>query len=294
MIEVLCRAPFDLGLCLRATRSFVTNELVAPESGGPETLRLGVWLADRPTLLEVRQRSEEPGVVAATASPEAPAEELHRLVARIVNADMELLPFYKAAAGHPVMEALTLQFRGLKPFRPASLFDMLVMAVTEQQISLTAAHHIQTRLVERFGSMVDGLPVFPRAQALAGAPLEALTGVGLSHRKAEYIEGMAAQVVSGALDLEAFETASADEVRTRVADIRGFGMWSANYLLIRGLGRPDVVPYDDLGVRRIVGRLLGDGRVLTAAETEQAFAPFAPFRGLATYYLLVASRGHAG
>jgi DNA-3-methyladenine glycosylase II len=228
--------------------------------------------------------------VTARSEPPAEAQVIERLVSRVINAAMDLKPFYTAVAEHAVLGPLTRRLRGLKPFRPASLFDMLVVAVTEQQISLAAAHHMQTRLIERFGSVVDGLPVFPRPQALAGMPLEALTACGLSTRKAEYVRGLAEQIVAGSFDLDALETASVDEVRARISALRGFGRWSADYVLVRGLARVDTVPYDDLAIRRVVGRMLGDGHLLTPPQAEEVLAPFAPFRGLVIFYLLVGSR----
>ena len=79
-------------------------------------------------------------------------------------------------------------------------------------------------------------------------------------------------------------------MRARIVALRGFGPWSADYVLIRGLARPDAVPLDDLGVRTVIGKFLGDGTRPTAAETGSLLAPFAPYRGLAAFYLLVAER----
>jgi DNA-3-methyladenine glycosylase II len=317
MIEIACEQPFDLSVCLRVARGFAGARIARKRPTAPEiapslqlgveptlqlgvapslqlgvepNLRLGVWFDEQPTLVEVRQEGDGWGAVTARSEPPVDEESLRRLVRRVVNADMDLKPFYATAGGHPALAGLIRDLPGLKPLRPAGLFDMLVMAVTEQQISLMAAHHIQTRLVERFGSTVDGVTVFPRATALANAPFEALTACGLSGRKAEYIQGMAQQVVAGTLDLDALETASADEVRARITELRGFGRWSADYILVRGLARVDVVPFDDLAIRRVVGRALADGRPLTPAEAEKALTPFAPFRGLAIFYLLVGSR----
>jgi DNA-3-methyladenine glycosylase II len=293
MIEVECASPYDLGLSVRAARSFASgrsNDEAPTSESAADTLRLGVRVEGRPVAIEVRQEHSDTAVVLVVSEPQVGVEALRRLVRRVVNAEMDLLPFYRSVEAHPVLGPLAAELRGLKPFRPASLFDMLVMAVTEQQISLAAAQRIQARLVERFGDEAEGLPVFPSAQTLAGVPLDALTDCGLSGRKAEYVTGAAQLVVSGALDLEALEQASNDEVREAISSVRGFGMWSADYVLIRGLGRPDVVPYDDLGIRRVAGNMLGGGGVLTPAETEAVLAPFAPFRGLATFYLLVASR----
>ena len=79
-------------------------------------------------------------------------------------------------------------------------------------------------------------------------------------------------------------------MRARISALRGFGRWSADYVLVRGLARVDTVPYDDLAIRRVVGQPLGDGHLLTPPEAEEVLAPFAPFRGLAIFYLLVGSR----
>ena len=72
--------------------------------------------------------------------------------------------------------------------------------------------------------------------------------------------------------------------------MRGFGRWSADYVLVRGLGRPDVVPVDDLAIQSLLGRVLGDGSRLAPDEVRGVLEPFAPFRGLAVFYILAGSR----
>ncbi len=248
-------------------------------------------LEEQPTLLEIRQVETCPPVVRAEARP-APAstEALHALTGRVVNAALDLSPFYELAAGHPALGPLTRSLHGLKPFRPAGLFDMLVTAVIEQQISLAAARQIRARLIRRFGTEVEGEPVFPETTTLAGASLDELTECGLSRRKAEYVAGVASEIVGGSLDLEELEQAGSDEVRARIVSLRGFGPWSAEYVLIRGLARTDAVPVDDLAIRTVIGKLFGDGGRPTSAEAAAFLAPLAPYRGLAAFYLLVADR----
>jgi DNA-3-methyladenine glycosylase II len=96
--------------------------------------------------------------------------------------------------------------------------------------------------------------------------------------------------VEGTFDVDALETASTEEVKERIVALRGFGPWSAEYVLIRGLARPDSVPVDDLGIRTVVGNLMGDGERPSAEQVAAMLAPFAPYRGLAAFYLLVAAR----
>lgn len=304
-VHVECRGPFDFELSMKAMLSFgmTTAQLkaahkeaaaaagaVAPPSG-ESVLRLGVLVEDRPTLLEIREARRSPAAVIAEARP-APAglSALQVLIARVVNADLDLQPFYDLVAGHPVLGPLACTLCGIKAFRPASLFDMLVTAIVEQQISLLAARSIHARLVARFGSDAEGEPVFPAPETLASASLDDLTSCGLSHRKAEYVSGLARQVTEGTFDLDALEEMPSDEVKERIVALRGFGPWSAEYVLIRGLARPDSVPVDDLGIRIAVGRLMGSGDRPSAEQVAALLAPFAPYRGLAAFYLLVAAR----
>lgn len=293
-VDVECRGPFDLSLSLRVMHSFgraAGGAATAAAEAGESALRQGVRIDGRPTLLEIRQIQPAPAVVRAQAHP-APALRavLSAMVARIVNADLDLAPFYGMAGGHPVLGPLIRSLRGLKPFRPADLFEMLVTAVIEQQISLMAARRIRERLVVRFGSEVEGEPVFPAAETLASASVDDLKACGLSRRKAEYTVGVSGHVLDGSLDLDRLEQASSEEVRERIDALRGFGLWSADYVLIRGLARPDAIPVDDLGVRTVVGKWLGDGNRPSPGQTAALLAPLAPFRGLAAFYLLVASR----
>jgi PAS domain S-box-containing protein len=182
--------PFDLALSLKAAASFL------PAQGPlPTTLRAGVHLDDRPGLVAVRQsglRLEAIGPTHLTAA------KLHEIAAWLVSADLDLRLFYGHSRSHPVMDPVVDSLFGLKPLRPALLFEMLVIAITEQQLSLAAAFHIGHRLVERFGTRIDGIWVFPTATALAAVPPAALKACGLSARKAEYVTALAGEIAAEA------------------------------------------------------------------------------------------------
>ena len=179
----------------------------------------------------------------------------------------------------------------MRPFRPASLFEMLAIAITEQQISMRVAEVMRERLTARFGDMVDGAPVFPDESSLEGATLAGLVSCGLSHRKAEYIRDLSKDVASGRLDLEGLKGLPDEEAFQALTRIRGVGPWTADYVLVRGLGRVDRVPVEDLGIRGVVGKYLGKGqRIEDRDEVLPLLQPFAPYRGLAAYYMLVYDR----
>jgi DNA-3-methyladenine glycosylase II len=283
--QLRVQGPYDLGLSLQARGSF------SPEPE-PDTsfLQAAVRIEGKPVLLEVRQATGDSTVLQVTSPDAVDSERLGEQAGWIVLAELDVRPFYRRAKKDPVIGPLVRRFRGMKPIRPATLFEMMVDAVIEQQISLAAARRIRARLVERFGEMKAGLWSFPGPEALAQAPLEAIRACGLSGRKAEYISGLAGKVVDESFDPDGLQGMSDDEVRSTISEIRGFGRWSADYILIRGLGRPDAVPADDLAVRTIVGKYLGKGSRLTAEQVEERLRPFVPFRGLAVFYLLVHHR----
>jgi DNA-3-methyladenine glycosylase II len=283
--QLTVQGPYDLALSLKARASF------SPEPvEDTTTLRMAVRIDGRPVLLEVRQSSQMPAVLQVSSPDDAHPEQLQKTAGWIVIADLDLRPFYRIAANDPILDPIAKLFHGMKPIRPATLFEMAVDAVIEQQISLAAARRIRTRVIERFGERTAGLPIFPAPETLARASQEELRACGLSGRKAEYINGLARKVVDGSLDLDQLKTLSDGDVRSIISGIRGFGRWSAEYILIRGLGRPDAVPSDDLAVRTTVGKYLGDGSRMTAAQVEQTLKTFVPFRGIAVFYLLVYHR----
>lgn len=281
-VVVRSRGPFDLRLSLEAAASFFPAE-----ESVPEILRTPVQVDGVSAIVEIWQSSRAPGVLHASSTPAIPSARLRAIAKQLTSAELDLRPFYALVAPHPVLGAVVLSLPGLKPLRPATLFEMAIIAITEQQLSLAAAFHIRARLVRRFGTRFGDLWVFPLPERLAAASLRDLGNCGLSRRKAEYVKALARRIAEGALDLEALRHESDQRIRDALVSNRGFGEWSVQYILGRGFGRPDSLPSGDTGLRRVVGQYLGGERRLTTAELEQALAPFGPFRGLAAFYLAV-------
>jgi len=285
IISISSVGPHDFELCLRVARSF-SPDLLQDFS----VLRSAVRIQGTPTALELRQvRRNPPTFEIRTVLPNNESE-VKRIARWVIFAELDLLPFYRLAASHSVLEPITKDLHGLKPMRPASLFEMLVIAITEQQISLAAAYHIRTRIIERFGDHVNGLWAFPTPGQLSESSVADLMTCGLSQRKAEYVKGLAYKVANGLLDLDQLKTMSDEDVRSLLLQERGLGTWSADYFLVRGLSRPDRVPANDLGIRSVVGRYLGRGQRLSPQGTMRKLSPFKPYRGLAAFYLLAYER----
>jgi DNA-3-methyladenine glycosylase II len=277
--------PHDLELCLRIAGSFAPDPL--PDFS---VLRAAIRIHDSPCVLELRQVNYDPPVFEMSTDWSGRTAEVERIAKWITFADLDLRPFYRVAASHAVLGSITRELSGLKPMRPASLFEMLVVAITEQQISMAAAYRIRTRVIERYGDPVDGLWVFPTPRRLSESSVIHLMACGLSRRKAEYIKELAYRVTHKLIDLDRLEMMSDEDVRSLLVQERGLGPWSAEYVLVRGLSRPDRIPADDLGVRRVAGRYLGRGQRLSPTGTMRKLSPFKPYRGLAAFYLLAYDR----
>jgi DNA-3-methyladenine glycosylase II len=285
VLSISSVGPHDFELSLRVAKSF-SPDLFQDFS----VLRSAVRIQDNPTVLELRQVRRDPATFEIRTDLPDSASEVKRIARWIIFAELDLLPFYRLSASHSVLGPITQELHGLKPMRPASLFEMLVIAITEQQISLAAAYRIRTRIIERFGDHVNSFWAFPTPRRLSESPVADLMTCGLSQRKAEYVKGVAYKVANRLLDLDQLEAMSDEDVRSVLLQVRGLGPWSAEYFLVRGLSRPDRVPAEDLGIRSIVGRYLGRGQRLSPQGTMRKFSPFKPYRGLAAFYLLAYER----
>ena len=283
--SVTLQGPFDLPLSLEAAARFLP-----PRGLVPTVLKVAARFDRRPAIFEIRQTRRSPPRIEAFSTTHLHERQLQERVRWLVSADLDLRPFYRLVAPHPIMGAVSRSLNGLKPLRPLSLFEMVVIAITEQQLSLAAAFHIRERLITRFGTPFEALWIFPAPEKLAEAPLGGLMDCGLSRRKAEYVKGFAQRVAEGAFDLDALTRKSDADARACLMSQRGLGTWSAQYILVRGLGRPDCLPSDDVGLRRAAGEYFARGRQLSPEQLERALLPFTPFRGLAAFYLSVAAR----
>jgi DNA-3-methyladenine glycosylase II len=151
------------------------------------------------------------------------------------------------AANDPVMRRLIRDFGscGLVPETRRSPFQSLVQAVAHQQLNGTAANAI----LSRFKKLFPGRR-FPRPEDLSSVSDDDLRGAGFSRAKILAIRDLAAKTLSGVVPTSRqIAKLSDDEIIERLTEIRGVGRWTVEMLLIFQLGRPDVLPADDFGVR---------------------------------------------
>ena len=198
--------------------------------------------------------------------------------------------FRKATRKDRLMSIVAREVRGLRPIAPPTIFEALVIAITEQQISLYAAIAIRSRLVRTYGESVSlegrKFYAFPTTKSLARANPAQMRALGLSRSKASYMTELARKVEGGELDLESLRKKSDESVVSELTKIKGIGRWSAEYVLVRGMGRVNSLPADDLGIQRAVSQAYFKGKKIGSKEVRQVLDKFAPYSGFAAFYLM--------
>ncbi len=221
-----------------------------------------------------------PRVVVATDHA-GDLEAVTQLALRTFVADEEALARLRAI--DPVVAALDERYPGVRPVRQLDLVGGLVRSISAQQVNLEFATVTRRRLAEAFGRRyaVDGFQAWRLdAAVLAGLCVADLRALQFSNRKAEYIIGAAQAIAAGAISLPVLEGLPDDEVISRLTALRGIGLWTAEWLLARTLGRPRVVA-GDLGVRKAIGLLYRDGALPGEADVRSATAHWGDGAGIA-------------
>lgn len=163
-----------------------------------------------------------------------------------------------------------------------NVFEALIDAIISQQISVRAADAIMARLRAALPVEVDE-SITPGA--LIQMEHDALRAVGLSTPKARYIRDLTERVSSGQLNLERLVELDDEAVINELIVVKGIGRWTAEMILIFSLGRPDVLPVDDLGLLEGVREAYALETRPTSKEMRERGEIWRPYRTFATWYM---------
>jgi DNA-3-methyladenine glycosylase II len=176
--------------------------------------------------------------------------------------------FAELRRADPFLARLEARYRGFRPVMQLNLLGALVRCISAQQVNLRWASETRRRLAERFGDQhtVDGAVVYSLSvERLANAAPSEIRALQFTHRKAEYIVAVAQAVARREVSLERLAALSDDAVIDELVALRGIGVWTAEWILARTLGRPRVVA-GDLGVRKAIGIAYRKGVMPSEAE----------------------------
>lgn len=224
--------------------------------------------------------------------------QVRQTLARLLGVEADLSGFARMAASDPSLTGLVIRMRGLKPPRFSTLFEGLVNGIACQQLSLDVGVHLLNRLSAAHGRSVDAgrdaIHAFPGPAELASVDPAELKRLGFSMAKARTVVTCAREILDGDLALRGLEGAEDDEVLERLTSLRGIGRWTAQYVMLRGLGRTHVFPGDDVGARNKLKAFLGLEGQLDYERVERVVSRWAPYGGLVYFHLLLDSLTRAG
>ncbi len=217
---------------------------------------------------------------------------------RLLGLTVDLSPFAAMAASDPLLGPLAARMRGLSPSRFPTAFEALVNGVACQQLSLAVGIQLLNRLAADRGKATrdtpDGSRAFPDPEDLASLEPADLKRHGFSSTKARTIIETARAVVADDLDLEALARVEDRAAIERLTSLRGIGRWTAEYVLLRGLGRLHIFPGDDVGAHNKLRHLFGIDVALEYQAVQRLVARWHPYAGVVYFHLLLDSLSRAG
>ena len=222
------------------------------------------------------------GALGAFSGPGGSRQKEHLLQLEGVTFDPVLAEGYAHLAR--VDRKMAGLVRTFGPYAPGfgghASWDILVTSIVHQQLSVKAAATIAGRVC----ALTPG-PAMPTPDEMARLSTEALRGCGLSRAKEMYVKDLSRHVRNGLLDLDALDHLDDGEVLDALTAVKGIGVWTAQMSLIFHLGRLDVWPVGDLGLRNAVKLHLGMDAAPTEKEMEPLGDRWAPYRSMAAWYL---------
>lgn len=163
--------------------------------------------------------------------------------------------------------------------RPADAYGALVRSITGQQLSTKAAATIYGRVADLYGGNT------PTPQQIIDTDPDDLRAAGLSRAKAAYLRSLAEHVIDGDLPIDNLSELPDEQVYAVLTAVKGLGRWTVDMFMIFHLGRPDVLPVGDLGVRKAMQTEYGLKELPKPDEMERIAEPWRPHRSLASLYL---------
>lgn len=292
--------PFRLDLTAWAIRRRPHNTI---DHFDGETYRRVVLIDDQPAAISVRQVAppRHPAIEVVVTGPGASQRNVRRIEAivdRILGLSIDLHDFYRLAREDTPLAPLVNRLKGMKPVRFPTNLEAFTNAVACQLVSLSAGLHVVNRIAEKYGRTcgVDGTPLHASADAsdLARANVEDLRALGLSRGKARYLIGLAQVASQPDPDFRSIASLNDDDAIAALSKFAGVGRWTAEYVLLRGFGRVNIFPADDVGGRNGLRDYLGLRDELDYAGVRSTLARWHAYGGLIYFHLIVNALAEKG
>ena len=291
--------PFRLDLTAWVLRRRPENLL---DRWDGQTYRRALPLENKIVELAIEQTGSpsRPRLTVTAIAKEIPASSetlLRRSIERLLGTQINLRAFYSLAATQKHFQPLIAEFAGFKPPRYPTIFEALLNAISCQQVSLHVGIMLLNRLVQTFGKTASPTPnsfhdypplrACPSPEDLAVVSPGILRAMGYSQQKERAILGLSRSIAAGELNLESLYDLDDASALARLTAIRGVGRWSAEYALLRGMGRLNIFPGDDVGGWNKLQKHLCLRKRPSYEKTRKLLAPWKAFAGLIYFHFLL-------
>lgn len=185
------------------------------------------------------------------------------------------------SANDPTMADLIGSYAPPSFKKHTNYYPELIRSIISQQLSIKAAATIQDRFKQLF------FDEFPTPEQLLYTEVEVLREAGLSKQKVGYMQNLAQFIISGSINLETLDEHSNDQIIEILTRVKGIGVWTVHMFLMFCMGRPDVLPVGDLGIRNGVKKLYGFTTTPGPDDIQQIASAnnWHPYESIASWYV---------
>lgn len=219
-------------------------------------------------------------------------KEITAKIKKIFNLDYDLKPAYKIMDSDPVLQKIKNDKYGLIPTSFPTVYEAAINGIIQQQISLRAAFYMIAKLIRKYGESVKVNEKeyweFPDHDRLVKAKVGDLRKLGMSQRKAEYIIDFSKLIARGKFNPEDLRNFPAEEIIETLTQLRGFGRWTAEMIIVTAINFDHINPSGDLGARKAVSRYYNSGKLMSEDEVRKFTQRWGKYQGIITYYLVAA------
>jgi DNA-3-methyladenine glycosylase II len=224
--------------------------------------------------------------------------EVKTSLTHMLGLQVDLKPFYQMASRVPKLRELVERYRGLKPVRFPTVFETLANAFACQQFTIAAGIQLLNRLatkgslaLESKAGVVFG---FPEPSDLLRLSPRTFRKLGFSRQKTNAFRELSRNLVAHHMDLDSLMNRKNEDAISFLLGLRGVGRWTAEYVLLRGLGRLDVFPGDDVGAQNRLAKWLHRSRPMNYASVRRALDRWQPYAGFIYFHMLMESLAATG
>ncbi|WJH34073.1 DNA-3-methyladenine glycosylase [Paenibacillus sp. CC-CFT747] len=214
---------------------------------------------------------------------------IRETVENMLSVDVDLGTYYLQLQKYQEIAFLAERLYGLRIIREADPYECLIKTIIGQQMNLSFAATLVRRLVETVSTplLFEGTAYypFPSPEEIASLSYEQLTQLQFSRRKAEYVIDLSRKTAEGGLKFDDLDRKGNEEIMERLLPERGVGRWTVECFLLFGLGRTDLLPAADIGLRNAVKKWYGLKEQPTEADIRRMGADWTPWSSYFTFYL---------